>query len=92
MDVLPPLPLEPPEPPPPAPPPPASASAFLVRRLGEPFRSLFTPDEMRALLARYGFTVGRDDGLPGIAARLSADLGRDTRTMKHMHVATAKRA
>jgi len=66
--------------------------AFFLRRVGEPVRSLFTPDEMRALLARYGFTVERDDGLPGIAARLSADLGRDTRMMTHMRVATAKRA
>jgi methyltransferase (TIGR00027 family) len=63
--------------------------AFIVRRLGEPLRSLFTPDQMRALLARYGFAVARDEGLPAIAARLSDDLGRDTRIMKHMRVATA---
>jgi len=63
--------------------------AFIVRRLGEPLRSLFTPDQMRALLARYGFAVARDEGLPAIAARLSDDLARDTRIMKHMRVATA---
>jgi hypothetical protein len=66
--------------------------AFLVRRAGEPLRSLFTADQLRALLARYGFAVARDEGLPAIAARLSADLGRDTRVMKHMRVATATRA
>jgi methyltransferase (TIGR00027 family) len=66
--------------------------ALLVRRLGEPLRSLFTAEQMRALLARHGFTVARDDDVPAIAARLSADLARDTRAMKHMRVATAHRA
>jgi methyltransferase (TIGR00027 family) len=66
--------------------------AFFVRRVGEPLRSLFTPDQMRALLARHGFTVTRDDGLPAIAARLSAALARDTRIMKHMRVVTSTRA
>ena len=37
----------------------------------------------------YGFAVAHDDGLPAIAARLSPDLARDTRVMKHMRVATA---
>jgi len=64
---------------------------FFLRRVGEPIRSLFTPDQMRALLARHGFTVTRDEGLPDIAARLSAALARDTRIMKHMRVATATR-
>jgi len=64
---------------------------FFLRRVGEPLRSLFTPDQMRALLAQYGFAVVRDDGLPAIAARLSAALARDTRVMKHMRVVTANR-
>ena len=34
---------------------------LLVRRLGEPLRSLFTPEQMRALLARHGFAVARDE-------------------------------
>jgi methyltransferase (TIGR00027 family) len=62
---------------------------FFLRRVGEPLRTLLTPDQLRVLLAKYGFAVARDDGLPAIAARLSADLARDTRVMKHMHVATA---
>src|SRR4029079_9445249 len=66
--------------------------AFLLRGVADPLRSLFTPDQMRALLAQYGCTVVRDDGLPAIAARLSAALARDTRVMKHMRVRTAKRA
>jgi methyltransferase (TIGR00027 family) len=65
---------------------------FIVRRVGEPFRSAFTPDQMRALLDRYGFTVTRDETLPAIAGRLSAELAQATRPMKHMHIATADRA
>ena len=63
--------------------------AVVLRRVGEPLRSLFSPDQFRALLAKYGFAVVRDEGLPAIAARLSAELARDTRVMKHMRIATA---
>jgi methyltransferase (TIGR00027 family) len=66
--------------------------SFLLRRVGEPLRTLFTPDRLRALLARYGFAVARDEGLPAIAARMSPELARDTRIMKHMRIATASRA
>jgi O-methyltransferase involved in polyketide biosynthesis len=65
---------------------------LLVRWLGEPLRSLFTAEQMRVLLARHGFAVARDEDLPAIAARLSAELARDTRSMKHMRIATANRA
>ena len=37
------------------------------------------------------FAVVRDESLPVIGARLSADIGRATRVMKHMHIATADR-
>ena len=46
---------------------------------------------MRALLGRHGFTVTRDENLPAIADRLSDDLARVTRPMKHMQIATADR-
>jgi len=75
-----------------APSPLALLIGLLVRRLGEPLRSLFTAEQMRALLARHGFAVARDDDMPAIAARLSADLARDMRAMKHMRVAIADRA
>ncbi len=64
---------------------------FIVRRAGEPFRSAFTPDQMSALLRKHGFTVTRDENLPAIAGRLSAELARATRPMKHMQIATADR-
>jgi methyltransferase (TIGR00027 family) len=66
---------------------------LLVRRLGEPFRSAFTADAMRALLARHGFQVLRDEGLPKIGAALGSDeVARATRVMKHARIVTAERA
>src|SRR5215470_12522585 len=58
----------------------------IVRRLGEPLRSAFTADTMRALLARYGFGVVRDDDLPTIGGALSAEIAQATRMMKHMRI------
>jgi methyltransferase (TIGR00027 family) len=63
----------------------------VVKRLGEPLRSSFTADAMRALLARYGFDMRRDEDLPAIGAGLSPEVGRATRIMKHLRVATADR-
>jgi O-methyltransferase involved in polyketide biosynthesis len=64
---------------------------LFVRRVGEPFRSAFTPEQMSALLARHRFAVTRDESLPVIGTRLSTDLAQATRVMKHMHVGTADR-
>jgi methyltransferase (TIGR00027 family) len=64
---------------------------FLVRRLGEPLRSVLTADAMRALLARHRFTVVRDEDLPTIAAALSPELGRATQILKHLRIVTADR-
>jgi methyltransferase (TIGR00027 family) len=65
--------------------------AVFVRRLGEPIRSAFTPEQMRALLAGYGFQVVSDEALPAIGVSLSEDVGKATRIMKHMHIVTADR-
>lgn len=64
---------------------------LLVRRLGEPFRSAFTPDAMGALLGRYGFTIVRDVGVPQIGAVMGADIAGATRFMKHLRIVTADR-
>jgi methyltransferase (TIGR00027 family) len=63
----------------------------VVSRLGEPLRSVFRAEEMRTLLARYGFTVVRDDDIRGIGAGLSAEMGSRTRRMKHFRIVTAER-
>lgn len=62
-----------------------------VRRLGEPLRSSFTADAMRALLARHGFRVIADEALPRIGAALSEDVGRATARVKHLRIVTAER-
>jgi methyltransferase (TIGR00027 family) len=65
--------------------------AVLVRRLGEPIRSAFKPEQLRALLARYGFQVVSDEALPDIGVSLSEDVGEATKIMKHMRIVTADR-
>jgi methyltransferase (TIGR00027 family) len=63
----------------------------IVRLLGEPLRSSFTPEQMRALLAEYGFSVTRDEDVATIAAQLSPELGQALRMMKHLRIVTADR-
>ena len=62
----------------------------VMRWIGEPLRSAFTVDAMRELLARHGFAVMRDQGLPEISAALSPDIARRTRAMKHLRIVTAE--
>jgi len=64
---------------------------LIVRRFGEPLRSAFSADAMCSLLAKHGFRVARDENVSLIAARLSAELGRATRPVQHLRVATADR-
>jgi len=66
-----------------------SVVGLFLRRVGEPLRSAFTPTQMRALLARYGFEVSADRDLPRIAATLSAEMASATRRVKHMRTVTA---
>lgn len=65
--------------------------AVFVRRLGEPFRSVFTADAMRELLVRSGFRVLKDEDLVTISGALSAELAEATRPMKHLRIVTAER-
>ena len=62
---------------------------FVVARLGEPLRSSFEGDAMRALLERYGFTLVRDESIAEIGARLGGDVAGPTRPIHHLRVATA---
>ena len=62
-----------------------------LRRIGEPLRSRFTPQQMGALLARHRWTVRRDDDIPTIAAALSARLAHDTRMLRHFRIVVADR-
>jgi methyltransferase (TIGR00027 family) len=50
------------------------ALGFLGRLTDEPLRALLSPDEMRALVARFGFVVTTDEALPAVAQRLGDDV------------------
>ena len=65
--------------------------AVIVRRLGEPIRTVLTPEQMRKLLARYGFSTRWDRDLPAIGSELSAEIGRATRLMRHLRIVSADR-
>lgn len=64
---------------------------LVLRLVGEPFRSAFTPADMRSLLAKFGLNVVQDDSLPDVAVRLSADLGDASFVLRDMRIATAER-
>lgn len=62
-----------------------------LRFVGEPLRSEYTVDQMRALLAGHGFTVVRDRTLAEVGASLSAELGQRLMRMTSNHLVTADR-
>ncbi|HEY9722085.1 MAG TPA: class I SAM-dependent methyltransferase [Oscillatoriaceae cyanobacterium] len=64
---------------------------LIVRRLGEPHRSLFTPEKMAALLAEYGFHVLADQDMGTISAELAPDLQAHVKNIRHMRLVTAER-
>jgi methyltransferase (TIGR00027 family) len=59
----------------------------VLRRLGEPLRSVFSVEDLRALLKQHHFTVIRDQGMQDIASALSAELGAIH--PRHLRVAVA---
>lgn len=64
---------------------------FVVKRVGEPLKSAFTSDAMRALLARFGLSVVRDRGLDQIGRPLAPAVAEATKPIKHLRVAVADR-
>jgi O-methyltransferase involved in polyketide biosynthesis len=65
--------------------------AWIVRRLGEPLRTALRPDQMKALLAKHGFQVVRDEDLRTTAAALSPTVLRGTRFVRHMRTVVAEK-
>jgi O-methyltransferase involved in polyketide biosynthesis len=63
----------------------------LVRRLGEPIKSVFAPEALHALLGKYGFAALSDRGLSEIGAALSPEIGKATLRMRHLRIVTAER-
>ncbi|HVZ33565.1 MAG TPA: hypothetical protein VG963_14135, partial [Polyangiaceae bacterium] len=65
--------------------------APLVRRLGEPLKTIFSVEEMHALLEKHGFLAVADQGLAELGEALSPALGRATKRMQHLRIVTADR-
>ncbi|HET7539219.1 MAG TPA: class I SAM-dependent methyltransferase [Polyangiaceae bacterium] len=53
-----------------------AAAGFALGLIGEPFRSAFSAEQMRTLLAGFGFSVVHDHDLAYIATRLGTDSSR----------------
>jgi len=64
---------------------------LLVRRIGEPFRSVYTAPAMKEMLAARGFRVIRDDDVPALARPLSERAWKATRALKHIRIVVADR-
>lgn len=64
-----------------------SVLGVFLRRVGEPLKSSYSPDEMRALLQRHGFTVRRDQNVYDILRGLDAQLGERLRGISHLRLA-----
>src|SRR5262245_41488904 len=62
---------------------------FFLRWVGEPFRSSFTADEMRALLASSGFAVVKDDDLATITSNVST---AEAKLLEDMRIVVARRS
>ncbi len=64
---------------------------LFVARLGEPFRSTYTPSAMSVLLAQHGFRVTEDRSAAEVGEGLSAEVGRATRFATHLGIVVADR-
>lgn len=65
-------------------------AGLFVSRLGEPFRSVFTAQQMGELLSRHGFDVVRDEDVSAIGSALHPALAKSTRPMRHLRIVTAE--
>jgi methyltransferase (TIGR00027 family) len=64
---------------------------LIVRYLGEPFRSAFSPEQVRLLLAEHGFHVTDDHAFPALGSRISPALARASKVASHLRILAAER-
>jgi methyltransferase (TIGR00027 family) len=64
---------------------------FIVKRMGEPLKSSFTPDAIRGLLDKYGFMAHRDESIASLGAPLDREIARAMRRITHLRIVTADR-
>lgn len=62
---------------------------LVLKRVGEPLRSVFKPKQLQQLLERYGLEVIRDRNLPEIARELSLEV-RHTERLAHNRILLAE--
>jgi methyltransferase (TIGR00027 family) len=60
---------------------------LFVRAVGEPLKSHFTPDQIRALLARYRFEVKRDQSVYEIFRGLDPVIAQQLKRINHLRLA-----
>jgi methyltransferase (TIGR00027 family) len=65
--------------------------AVIVNRLGEPFRSRFSVEQMRTLLNEHGFLAREDRDIATIGRTLGAALANKVRWFKHLRLVVASR-
>jgi methyltransferase (TIGR00027 family) len=65
---------------------------YILRRAGEPVRSIYSATTMQALLARFGFRDAHDEDLPAIGGRMSPDVKETTWMLRHIRLVGAIRA
>jgi methyltransferase (TIGR00027 family) len=63
----------------------------ILRWIGEPLRSRWQPEAMKALLDARGFDVVRDDDMASLGAALGGDVAAANVPMKHLRLAIAHR-
>ncbi|MES1203486.1 MAG: SAM-dependent methyltransferase, partial [Pseudomonadota bacterium] len=63
---------------------------WVVKRVGEPLRSVFRAPQMQALLARHGFRVVSDADLPTIAAQLTPEIADLVGAMRQTRIVIAE--
>jgi methyltransferase (TIGR00027 family) len=63
----------------------------LLRRVGEPIRSVFTAATMKSLLAPHGLAVVSDEDVPTLARSLPAAASKTARKLKHLRIVVAER-
>lgn len=65
---------------------------LMLKRLGEPLRSSFTPESMNRLMHKFGFQVRRDQSAAEIGATLSPIVAQAAKAGKHLRIVTADRS
>lgn len=64
---------------------------LLLRRVGEPLRSAFRPEELARLCAEYGFQIESDLDMPSIADSVVPALSQAASRVRHLRVASARK-